>query len=346
MSYSDQAQIYYLGGWLKTAGSYSYLRYYDFDDADEADEYREQIAIEIHCPQAAYPTVNVYSPSGKLVYHDVIVESIGDRMIKAIATALSYSDLLCNVCFDADGLLDGIQSGDILANKLNRLNFKEYEKVKSQCLEEVHSRYDSYFDSSGYWNVYNDRNRRYETANYEEEVEEVDTDSHVEEPQEDKTMATSKPAATTEIAATDSLTDLLAQGAEAGFSSAVIEVGAQRLLMKMGADPKNPFAVETAKLMFAIGLRNLVIPMMGDKLPKQEFVKKRADLAVLGVSTTGAHAITLELAETFLPFIEVLGSSGIEGAKMLLGMKTQLQTDLEKYQEARKEKEKEKVTVG
>ncbi len=116
---------------------------------------------------------------------------------------------------------------------------------------------------------------------------------------------------------TKSSSTLVTEGLEMGAVSAVIENGAKRLVEKMGADPSNPFALHMAKLGMVLFLRNVGLGLLGDNIPKREFVERRLDIALQGVAATASFEATRELTGLMGPILEMLQSEGPALIKLL-----------------------------
>jgi len=112
---------------------------------------------------------------------------------------------------------------------------------------------------------------------------------------------------------------IVLEGLEMGAISAVIEVGARRLLAKAGGDPENAVALHSAKVGIVLLLKHVGMPMLGDTLPegKQEFVDRRLEIALKGVTATASYQAVGELSALLGPLLEMLTGETAALVKML-----------------------------
>lgn len=97
--------------------------------------------------------------------------------------------------------------------------------------------------------------------------------------------------------------NLVTSGLEMGAVSAAVEKTAVEMLRRTGGDPTNPIAIHTMKMAIVLGIRHIVLPTMGDNLPKRDFVEKRVELAVQGVSATASYEATSAFMEVLGPLV-------------------------------------------
>ena len=134
--------------------------------------------------------------------------------------------------------------------------------------------------------------------------------------------------------------EIIGEGVEMGVSSAAIEIAAKRLLMQTGGDPTNEVAVHAMKMTIVLGIKHLALPMAGETLPKKEFVERRVDLALKGVTTTASYEASMEIMAMFGPLMKLLEVGGGELMGLIAEQKRDLASEIQAWE---KKKNKEKV---
>lgn len=113
---------------------------------------------------------------------------------------------------------------------------------------------------------------------------------------------------------------LMLQGAEMGFASAVIESAAREVILEAGGDPENAALLHTTKCGIVLILKHVALPLGGENIPKRDFVERRVDMALTGVTATATYDVTQGIFKRVWPILSSLAADGPALLAMMAGM--------------------------
>ncbi len=237
-------------------------------------------------------------------------ENYNDHEGNALQKATVRAELFLNAKILPADRTAGLEKKKAISECVSR----DYDEVYDTELGEANSDGSTYYDRAG--NLYESGSVTFaEVDNINPAVATTHNDDN-----RATTDINAKESSVNEITGKQATSDIMLEGLEMGAISSIIEKGAKELLKRSGGDPENAVAIHGAKIALVLMLKHLGIPVFGDKLPKKEFVERRIDLALKGVTATASYEATTELFEVIGPVMTLLAEDGPALMRMLTDM--------------------------